>query len=93
MKIFKNYKKLYNDELKNRKMLMEQNSRLSKENVEYQKQLKVYKERCARLTCDLEDIDNLLKVETNRLEVAKKEIIKLKRNNTILKKELNKNGE
>ena len=85
MKLFKNYKKLYNDELENRKKLITQNSNLSKENVEYQKQIKMYKEKCARLTCDLEDIDNLLKVETNRNEVAKKEITKLKRENKKLK--------
>lgn len=92
MKLFKNYKKLYEAELENRKKLINQCSKLGEDNVNYQKEIKCYKEKCARLTCDLEDIDNLLKVETNRLESAKKEISRLKRNNTMLKKELNKDA-
>lgn len=84
--IFKNYKKLYKNELKNREMLINQLSKISAENVEYQKQTKMYKERCARLTIDLEDVDNLLKVETDKLNSAKKEIKNLKRKNTMLNK-------
>lgn len=86
MKLFKNYKKLYLNELENRKRLINQISKIGAENVEYQKQIKMYKERCARLTCDLEDVDNLLKVETQKLTSAKKEIANLKRKNTMLNK-------
>ena len=93
MKLFKNYKKLYETAKANQNKLIEQCSKIGAENVEYQKQIKMYKERCARLTCDLEDVDNLLKVETQRLTSAKKEIANLKRKNTILNKELNKDGE
>lgn len=93
MKIFKNYKKLYETAKANQNKLIEQCSKIGAENVEYQKQIKMYKERCARLTCDLEDVDNLLKVETQKLTSAKKEIANLKRKNTMLNKELNKDGE
>ena len=92
MKLFKNYKKLYKVELENRKKLITQCSNLGKENVNYQKQIQMYKERCARLTIDLEDVDNLLKVETQKNVALKKEVTNLKRKNTILGKELNKDG-
>ena len=93
MKIFKNYKKLYETAKANQNKLIEQCSKIGAENVCYQHDLKAYKEKCARLTCDLEDVDNLLKVETQKLTSAKKEIANLKRKNTRLNKELNKDGE
>ena len=93
MKLFKNYKKLYLLAKSNQDQLIRQCSKIGAENVEYQKQIKMYKERCARLTCDLEDVDNLLKVETQKLTSAKKEIANLKRKNTILNKEIKKNEE
>lgn len=92
MKLFKNYKKLYETAKANQNKLIEQCSKIGAENVEYQKQIKMYKERCARLTIDLEDVDNLLKVETQKNVALKKEVANLKRKNTILGKELNKDG-
>lgn len=93
MKLFKNYKKLYLNELENRKKLIGQCSNLSKENVDYQKEIKCYKEKCGQLTIDLEDTQGFLAQET----IAKKELIKqranLKREIARLKKELNKDGE
>lgn len=90
MKLFKNYKKLYEQELLNRKLLIEQNSKLSKENVNWQKELKVYKEKCARLTIDLEDCDGLLQQETEAKEELLKQRKVLRREITILKKQLDK---
>lgn len=93
MILFKNYKKLYNQELENRKMLINQCSKLGEENVNYQKEIKCYKEKCGQLTIELEDTKGFLAQETN----AKKELIKqranLKREIARLKKELNKDGE
>ena len=93
MKLFKNYKKLYLNELENRKMLIGQLSKISAENVEYQKELKKSKERCARLTIDLEDVDYLLEKTTKERDALKKEKANLKRKLTILEKELKKDGE
>ena len=93
MKLFKNYKKLYLNELENRKMLITQNSNLSKDNVKYQKEAKAYKERCARLTVDLEDLDYQLEKTTKELLAIKKEKANLKRKITNLEKELNRDGE
>ena len=93
MKLFKNYKKLYLNELENRKMLITQNSNLSKQNVEYQKEVKLYKEKCARLTVDLEDVDYQLEKTTKERDALKKEKANLKRKLTNLEKELNKDGE
>lgn len=75
----KYYKNLYEIELENRKKLIEQNSKLSKENVDYQILIKALKERCARLTIDLEDVDGLLKQETEAKEVLLKERTKLRK--------------
>lgn len=79
MKLFKNYKKLYLNELNNRKMLITQNSNLSKENVQYQKEIKMYKERCARLAIDLQDVDGLLQQETQAKEELLKQRTKLRK--------------
>lgn len=86
MSLFKNYKKLYKVELENRAKLIQQNSDLSADNVKYQKEAKAYKEKCARLTVDLEDIDYTLEKTTRELEAIKKEKANLKRENTKLKK-------
>lgn len=75
----KYYKNLYEIELENRKKLIEQNSKLSSENVDYQILIKSLKERCARLTIDLEDIDGLLQQETEAKEVLLKERTKLRK--------------
>jgi peptidoglycan hydrolase CwlO-like protein len=92
MKLFKNYKKLYKNELENRKALIGQVSKISAENVNYQKEIKKLKEHCARLTIDLEDIDYLLEKTTKERDALKKEKTNLKRELTITKKELNKGG-
>ena len=72
MKLFKNYKKLYESELNNRKLYEEQYKKIYEENIDYQKEIKCYKETCGRLTIDLEDVDGLLKQETE----AKEELLK-----------------
>ena len=64
MKLFKNYKKLYKDELKNREMLINQNSKLSQERIEA-------KEEVARLKIELEDTKGFLAQETEAKEVLK----------------------
>ena len=86
MKLFKNYKKLYENELENRKMLINQNSKLSKERIQA-------KEEVAKLKLELEDIKGFLSQETEAKEMLKKERTKLKREITMLTKELNKDGE
>jgi len=91
MKLFKNYKKLYLNELKNRKMLIKQNSDLSADNVKYQEERNAYKERCARLTIDLEDLDYQLEKTTKELITVKKEKANVKRELTNIRKELKKN--
>lgn len=75
----KYYKNLYEVELENRKKLIDQNSKLSSENVDYQMLIKALKERCARLTIDLEDVDGLLEQETEAKEVLLKERTKLRK--------------
>lgn len=86
MKLFRNYKKLYRNELENRAKLIKQNSKLSDERVKA-------KEETARLKLELEDVKGFLMQETE----AKKELLKqrasLRRKITILEKEVNKNGE
>ena len=90
MKLFKNYKKLYETAKANQDKLIEQCSKLSAENVDYQKERNLYKEKCARLTVDLEDIDYALEKTTRELLAVKKEKANLKRKLTNLGKELNK---
>ena len=79
MKLFKNYKKLYKTAKANQDKLIEQCSKIGAENVNYQKELKLYKEKCARLTIDLEDVDGLLKQETEAKEILLKERTKLRK--------------
>jgi len=109
MKLFKNYKKLYETAKANQDKLIEQCSKIGVENVDYQKEIKLYKEKCARLTCDLEDVDYELEKTTKERDALKKEKANLKREITRLKKvnlnldvtidskkvakELNKDGE
>ena len=85
MKIFKNYKKLYLNELENRKMLIEQNSKLSKQRIQRD-------EENARLRIELEDTIGFLNQEREAKEALKKERTKLRREITMLKKELGKDG-
>ena len=91
--MFKNYKKLYEQELNNRKMLINQCSKLSAENVDYQKEIRCYKEKCGKLTLELEDVKGFLEQETQAKELLKKQRTNLKREITKLKKELGKDGE
>lgn len=93
LKTKKYYKNLYEVELENRKKLIQQNSDLSKDNVKYQKEAKLYKEKCARLTVDLEDVDYQLEKTTKERDALKKEKANLKRKLTNIEKELNKDGE
>lgn len=93
MKLFKNYKKLYLAELENRRLLINQCSKLGEDNVDYQKEIQKYKEKCGKLEVELEDIKGFLAQETEAKEELKKQRTKLKREITMLKKELNKDGE
>ena len=75
MKLIRNYKQLFKQELENRKMLIMQNSKISEENVNYQKQIKkleqelqTYKELSARVRIELGDMDGLLEQETRAKE-------------------------
>ncbi len=86
MKIFKNYKKLYKNELENRRLLIEQNSKLSKERIEAM-------QKVAKLQIELIDTRGFLAQETEAKEELKKQRTNLKREITKLKKELNKDGE
>lgn len=72
MKIFKNYKKLYLNELENRKMLIEQNSKLSKQRIQRD-------EENARLKIELEDTLGFLQQEKEAKEVLLKERTKLRK--------------
>lgn len=92
MKLIRNYKQLYKQELENRKLLTMQNSKLSEENVNYQKQIKkleqelqLYKELSARVRIELSDMDGLLEQETK----AKEELLKQR---TQLRKMITKLG-
>ena len=92
MKLIKNYKQLYKQELENRKMLIMQNSKISEENVNYQKRIKkleqelqTYKELSARVRIELGDMDGLLEQETK----AKEELLKQR---TQLRKMITKLG-
>lgn len=97
MKLIRNYKQLYKQELENRKMLIMQNSKISEENVNFQKQIKkleqelqTYKELSARVRIELSDMDGLLEQETKAKEELLKQRTQLRREITILKKQLDK---
>ena len=92
MKIFKNYKKLYHAELENRRLLINQCSKLGEENVEYQKEIQCYKEKCGKLQIELENVKGFLEQETEAKNELKKQRANLKRELTKLKKELNKDA-
>ena len=79
MKLFKNYKKLYENELDNRKKLINQCSKLSAENVDYQKEIQCYKEKSGKLEIELEDTKGFLEQEKEAKETLKKERTKLRR--------------
>ena len=72
MKLFKNYKKLYEQELNNRKLLMEQNSRLSKERVDSDTENQKLREENAKMKIELEDLGQFYIQEKE----AKEELLK-----------------
>lgn len=61
--IFKNWKDLYKKELKNRELLMTQNSEYSKRSVEQQKTIKELKYKLTKARIDLEDTKGFLQQE------------------------------
>lgn len=76
MKLFKNYKKLYEIEKNNNKILTERNLELHKSYVAYQKEMKKYElkqeETIARLKIELEDTKGYLAQEKQ----AKEELLR-----------------
>lgn len=75
----KYYKDLYETELENRKMLINQVSKLGAENVEYQKQIKKIKEQNTQLTFELEDTKGFLEQEKECNKELRKERTKLRK--------------
>ena len=68
MKLFKNYKRLYEIEVHNRKMLEERKKQLSKENIDHQikiqdqtNEIRTLKEEVAKLKIELEDLQGFKK--------------------------------
>ena len=89
MGIFKKYELLKN----NIKVLQARNEDLYKRDIahqeQYQKKLKKKNEQIAKLKIELEDTYGFLAQETEAKEALKKERTKLRREITMLKKELN----
>ena len=79
MKIFKNYKKLYETELNNRKLYEEQYKTIYEENIDFQKEIQCYKEKCGKLSIELEDTKGFLNQEKEAKEALKKERTKLRK--------------
>jgi len=63
MSILKNWKDLYKKELKNRELLIKQNSQYSKENIDYQKTIRELKYKLTKARIDLEDTRGFLQQE------------------------------
>ena len=76
MKIFKNYKKLYETELNNRKMYEERYRDKAKENEDYQRVINNQKKNIADLKLQVEDLTGFKEQET----LAKKELLKQRGN-------------
>lgn len=89
----KNYKKLYKQELENRKLLIQQNSRLSKERIDSDIENKKLREEIAQLKIVNEDLNGFYFQEKEAKEELLKQRKVLRRKITMLEKELNKNGE
>lgn len=68
----KNYKKLYQNELANRKLLIEQNSKLSKQRIDSDIENKKLKEENAKMKIELEDLGQFYIQEKE----AKEELLK-----------------
>ena len=101
MKLFKNYKRLYEIEVSNRKLLEEKKKELSNENVDYQikiqdqtNEIRTLKEEVAKLKIELEDLQGFKKQSDDCIVALKKEKSVLKRKITNLQKEMREsNGE
>ena len=101
MKLFKNYKRLYEIEVHNRKMLEERKKQLSKENIDHQikiqdqtNEIRTLKEEVAKLKIELEDLQGFKKQSDDCIVALKKEKSVLKRKITNLQKEMREsNGE
>lgn len=86
----KNYKKLYENELANRKLLIEQNSRLSKQRIDSDIENKKLREDIAKLKIELEDLGGFYIQEKEAKEELLKQRKVLRRKITMLEKELGK---
>ena len=72
MILIKNYKKLYQNELANRKLLIEQNSKLSKQRIDSDIENKKLREENAKMKIELEDLGQFYIQEKE----AKEELLK-----------------
>ena len=95
MNLFKNYKRLYEIEVSNRKLLEEKKKELSNENVDYQikiqdqtNEIRTLKEEVAKLKIELEDLQGFKKQSDDCIVALKKEKSVLKRKITNLQKEM-----
>lgn len=79
LKTKKYYKDLYETAKANQDKLIEQCSKIGTENVNYQKEIQCYKEKCGKLTLDVEDLTKFLQQEKEAKEALKKERTKLRR--------------
>ena len=101
MNLFKNYKRLYEIEVSNRKLLEKKKKELSNENVDYQikiqdqtNEIRTLKEEVAKLKIELEDLQGFKKQSDDCIVALKKEKSVLKRKITNLQKEMREsNGE
>lgn len=93
MKLFKNYRKLYEIERNNNKVLVERNNDLHKRYVACKKEMLEFEEEIARLKIELEDTKGYLAQEKQ----AKEELLRQRnkanaRKRVAKKKEESKNG-
>lgn len=93
MELFKNYKKLYQNELANRKLLIEQNSKLSKQRIDSDIRSHKLAEENAKLRIELEDLGGFYIQEKEAKEELLKQRKVLRRKITMLEKELKKDEE
>ncbi len=63
MKLFKNYKKLYETEVANRKLYEQRYKDIYSDNINYQKEIKKLKYNLTKARIDLEDTQGFLKQE------------------------------
>ena len=83
MGIFKNYKKLYESTKNNLKVMQERNADLYERCILYQEQAKDHekklKEKIAKLSFELEDVNGFLQQEKECSEALRKERTKLRK--------------